>query len=349
MRQQLTKIQSLDDVDFTILAATSVLSDMIENCPPAESCKEAFDRMSKATIKMAMSTTGFGPSALPITQRKQTANLTRKRVAQQGASSAASNPPTSGYQDQSQMPRFDMNLSELFSPDEADSQAINRPSYGLQTAKKPRAGQNVKQVKKQRQQLSRLPTLAPHTAYEQHVQYPSGMTNDMPIDPMQQHQQQRYSSHILSESIRSSAPLYDQGKIYPQPLTNLTDFDSSPSTAPTTGLNQYDPNNPPDLGTQVDIDIDTSLPDFFTYDDYNNDAGIDFNILNSMLGGHMGGANVFDGAGWDERGMWNADGIEGMPSEGVGGEGGSRDAAGAGGQGGGSGSGVDMFGGLFFG
>ncbi|KAL9602258.1 MAG: hypothetical protein Q9219_001982 [cf. Caloplaca sp. 3 TL-2023] len=51
---------TLDDVDFTILAATSVLDDLIDKCPPAEACRDAFERMSRATIKLCLSTTGFG-------------------------------------------------------------------------------------------------------------------------------------------------------------------------------------------------------------------------------------------------------------------------------------------------
>lgn len=35
----------------------------MEKCPPAEACRDAFERMSKATIKMCLSTTGFGPNA----------------------------------------------------------------------------------------------------------------------------------------------------------------------------------------------------------------------------------------------------------------------------------------------
>ncbi|CAJ2513642.1 Uu.00g017610.m01.CDS01 [Anthostomella pinea] len=50
-----------DEVDFTILAATSVFSDLIAKCPPAEACRDAFDRTAKATVKMATSTGGFGP------------------------------------------------------------------------------------------------------------------------------------------------------------------------------------------------------------------------------------------------------------------------------------------------
>ncbi|KAI1175358.1 fungal-specific transcription factor domain-containing protein [Nemania sp. FL0916] len=51
---------TMDEVDFTILAATSVFSDLIDKCPPAEACRDAFDRTAKATIKMANSHGGFG-------------------------------------------------------------------------------------------------------------------------------------------------------------------------------------------------------------------------------------------------------------------------------------------------
>ena len=36
---------------------------MVEKCPPAEACRDAFDRMSKATVAMCMSTTGFSTNA----------------------------------------------------------------------------------------------------------------------------------------------------------------------------------------------------------------------------------------------------------------------------------------------
>ncbi|KAI0479014.1 hypothetical protein GGR56DRAFT_632991 [Xylariaceae sp. FL0804] len=51
---------TMDEVDFTVLAATSVFTDLIQKCPPAEACRDAFDRTAKATIKMANSTGGFG-------------------------------------------------------------------------------------------------------------------------------------------------------------------------------------------------------------------------------------------------------------------------------------------------
>ncbi|KAH7328205.1 fungal-specific transcription factor domain-containing protein [Stachybotrys elegans] len=58
---------TMDEVDFTILAAKSVFTDMIDKCPPAEACRDAFDRTAKATIKMASSTGGFG---VPETSRR---------------------------------------------------------------------------------------------------------------------------------------------------------------------------------------------------------------------------------------------------------------------------------------
>ncbi|KAF4126745.1 Fungal trans [Geosmithia morbida] len=54
---------TMDEVDFTVLAAKSVFTDMIDKCPPAETCRDAFDRTARTTIKMAMSNGGFGAQA----------------------------------------------------------------------------------------------------------------------------------------------------------------------------------------------------------------------------------------------------------------------------------------------
>jgi hypothetical protein len=50
----------MDEVDFTILAATSVFTDFMDKCPPAEACRDAFDRTVKATLKMVNASGGFG-------------------------------------------------------------------------------------------------------------------------------------------------------------------------------------------------------------------------------------------------------------------------------------------------
>ncbi|KAK4197231.1 fungal-specific transcription factor domain-containing protein [Triangularia verruculosa] len=66
---------SMDEVDFTILAATSVFTDLMDKCPPAEACRDAFDRTVKATLKMVNARGGFGqkhpppPSSTTATSR----------------------------------------------------------------------------------------------------------------------------------------------------------------------------------------------------------------------------------------------------------------------------------------
>ncbi|AEO66862.1 uncharacterized protein THITE_2045084 [Thermothielavioides terrestris NRRL 8126] len=51
---------SMEEVDFTVLAAMSVFTDFMDKCPPAEACRDAFDRTVKATLKMVDASGGFG-------------------------------------------------------------------------------------------------------------------------------------------------------------------------------------------------------------------------------------------------------------------------------------------------
>lgn len=100
-------------MEFTILAATSVLGDLIDKCPPAEACRDAFDRMSKATVQMCLSTSGFGPQAAGLgPDQKQPESRTdppdfEMDYQTQPSILRTSRPP----------PQFDMNLRDLF-PDE---------------------------------------------------------------------------------------------------------------------------------------------------------------------------------------------------------------------------------------
>ena len=112
---------SLEDVEYTVHAATSVLADLVEKCPPAEACKDAFDRMSKATIKMGLSTTGF---MAPLDEQVS-------RRTQQDYHSPLSPPPIKGEPShQSSVrptrppPHFDMNLRDLF-PETQDGRSFD--------------------------------------------------------------------------------------------------------------------------------------------------------------------------------------------------------------------------------
>ncbi|KAI4102659.1 MAG: hypothetical protein L6R37_004249 [Teloschistes peruensis] len=52
-------------VNYTFLATVHLFmaGDLISKCPPAEACRDAFERMSRATVKMCLSTTGFRSQA----------------------------------------------------------------------------------------------------------------------------------------------------------------------------------------------------------------------------------------------------------------------------------------------
>ena len=113
-------------MDFTILAATSVLSDLIEKCPPAEACRDAFVRMSKATVTMCMNSTGFGSQSNLGTQPVATAGgYFGQRNSIQRTLSQDQTPDAPRYR--KPIPRFDMNLKDLFSEEEIDNRPVTRP------------------------------------------------------------------------------------------------------------------------------------------------------------------------------------------------------------------------------
>ncbi|KAI9737540.1 MAG: Fungal specific transcription factor [Cirrosporium novae-zelandiae] len=105
---------TLDDVDFTVLAATSVLGDLIAKCPPAEACRDAFERMSKATVQMCLSTTGFASQAPGFDRRPGSQSASPESTHDQNMtpqSQQMAKPRTHGRRPP---PRFDMNLRDLF-------------------------------------------------------------------------------------------------------------------------------------------------------------------------------------------------------------------------------------------
>jgi hypothetical protein len=79
----------VDEVDFSILAAKSVFTDLINKCPPAEMCRDAFDRTAKTTVKMAMAAGGFGGETTQTERRKST-KAPRRRTNHKQASSKSS-------------------------------------------------------------------------------------------------------------------------------------------------------------------------------------------------------------------------------------------------------------------
>lgn len=102
-------------MDFTVLAATSVLGDLMHKCPPAEACRDAFERMSKATVQMCLSTTGFG-SQVDISRIHATQfdhNRARQPMNQNRAGQGQARRATQTRSSRP-VPKFDMNLGDLF-------------------------------------------------------------------------------------------------------------------------------------------------------------------------------------------------------------------------------------------
>lgn len=156
---------TLDDVDFTVLAATSVLDDLMEKCPPAEACRDAFQRMSKATVQMCMSTTGFGfgkEPELPLPR-------TRPSFASTMSNDNISIPidPVIKQEPQQQRhrplkskrppPKFDMDLRELF-PEDMDQSSLLSQSFPRDMPPPP-PPQRI-QTPQQQQSPSAAPTLS---------------------------------------------------------------------------------------------------------------------------------------------------------------------------------------------
>ena len=120
--------------------------------------------MSKATIQMCMSTTGFGPQALrSLPQAQQYPTQTSPTTAYRSAADtdARSDTEMQGYgarntggffshqqQQQQQrrpVPRFDMNLKDLFSDDETDKRSFSRVSNQVNAMRPPPAPMKTEQ------------------------------------------------------------------------------------------------------------------------------------------------------------------------------------------------------------
>lgn len=167
---------ALVDVEYTVHAAISVLADLMEKCPPAEACKDALERMSKVTIKMGLSTTGFGS---PLNEQMA-------RSTQQDYKSSPSPQPIkhelsqdAPFQPRRPPPRFDMDLQDLF-PETRDGRSFEG-SFGNWQASGGQAA--LTQPMPQYLQPSAYPSA--QTQYDVHLPplAPPTSTTEFPDDP----------------------------------------------------------------------------------------------------------------------------------------------------------------------
>lgn len=93
----------------------------MDKCPPAEACRDAFDRMSEATVKMCQSTTGFGSRVVsfdsPSNQNEHSSpgqHFDTSDFSVQHHFGGTSRPPV----------QFDMNLRDLFPGETQDGRSF---------------------------------------------------------------------------------------------------------------------------------------------------------------------------------------------------------------------------------
>ena len=218
--------------------------------------------MSKATIQMCMTTTGFGPQALralPQTQQYHAHPSSHSPTATYTSTSdidARSDTDMQGYgsrntasyfqQQQSRrpIPRFDMNLKDLFSDDETDKRSFSRVSNQVNAMRPP------------------PPPIKP----ESHVQ---PFTADLKISPqLRTHQQQSYfgtSPNITSPNQQSA--FSTASNLSPPISQSPTNTHSNPIASPYQISNQLPYNTfaqsisstYPDIGFS-DLDFLDSFP-----------------------------------------------------------------------------------------
>ncbi|KAK4503715.1 hypothetical protein PRZ48_004630 [Zasmidium cellare] len=263
VRSQLT----IDDVDFTVLAATSVLSDLSETCPPAEACRDAFVRMSKATISMVMSTTGFGNASTLGTQR-----LNNSPEGYFAGQSNVRRAPTQPAEPKRPMPKFDMNLKDLFSEEEIASRPLtHQPKMQLQQ------GLNIRPEQRHPPPPPPAPAMSPisntHTSPQStEGAYPPLQRTPSATISYQTANQQPYAP--FADTITQSQPDFS--------FDNLDFLNDFPVSDPTAGgfWGQHNNNN----------NTNSSNMNDFTFD--------------MGFGGGGGGA----GGGFDGSGAWEANG-----------------------------------------
>lgn len=278
----------MDDVDFTVLAATSILSDLMEVCPPAETCRDAFERMSRATVRMGSK--GFASQAVggvsltaPTRSLSSTTNNTNRPGAQ-NAQLASAQRAQQAQRPTRRAPTFDMDLSDLYqSPPNQQSHLLPRQ----------RSYQSTQAVAAQPEQ------------YQSNTGYPQAYTG---YEQTAQQQQQQYYMAQSPQSAGSAPPNFASPTHSEQHgLTDLSldflDFANSNNINQDTDMNNPDGsatlNNHPGLGSGLFNPNDMqgtgiNLAGFGLEADYLRDLTTDgsgYDLMDGYWFGMSGGGN----------------------------------------------------------
>lgn len=169
------------------------MGDLMEKCPPAEACRDAFERMSTATVRMgssgfALQTVGGGSLSTPARSWPSWSHSNP----QSSRADYRQNQVPSGQRRQSQRqnrppPQFDMNLNDLFS----QVPASQRPP----PATRQRSSQSTRPYTSQQTMQSE----GSHEQYSSHAPYAPAL-NSYDQSPSQQQQQFVYANSPQSIS-----------------------------------------------------------------------------------------------------------------------------------------------------
>jgi hypothetical protein len=212
----------------------------MEKCPPAEACRDAFERMSKATVQMCMSTTGFGSDVSngQSDPRSDAVSQVWPPSMMGDASDLNSTPRASQHQRRREQvktrrppPRFDMSLRDLFPTDGNHDSALQQFSRQQQTRNLNQPSQDAAlPIQAQRpspkypfppQQEAQTSTSPSINADQSAVDTVSGFTTEP------QQQQQQYLP--MQRNPPNQAILYNTG-LYDIDLSNMPGLDFLQST-----------------------------------------------------------------------------------------------------------------------
>lgn len=141
--------------------------------------------MSKATIQMCMSTTGFGPQALRgLPQSKQPSQSPSSAYPTSSDADATYQPTGYFPQTRRPVPRFDMDLKDLFSDDETDKRSFSRISNQVGSMRPPPPPQQLVKQEQPQQQMQNFtgdlkisPQMRSHHVQQPQQSYPFSNLN----------------------------------------------------------------------------------------------------------------------------------------------------------------------------
>ncbi|OJD23825.1 hypothetical protein ACJ73_04822 [Blastomyces percursus] len=245
---------TLDEVDFTILAATSVLGDLMEKCPPAEACRDAFERMSKATVQMCLSTTGFGSDAVTFgaswlrapgeaVRSNPTLEAMQSCEEQQFSSISVRTPQQRQQQQPDQRqhglfrPQYDMGLQDIFPELMSESGHHPRSQYGDNGDRMPQRSVRASQYPSQQFQ-GRQPSTATQVKYD-NAGSSTQQSNSQRHQPHRQQHHHRQQPQQRRRQQEYTYPAQLQQQQHPYDLHQRTSTSPLTPLAPHSGDREY--------------------------------------------------------------------------------------------------------------